>query len=204
MIGQFQLFLLGLTTSFGPCLFLCTPLIFPLFFTQPKYFPLFFLLFRLFAFILLTLLAFSFGNLFFQFFVPNRGLISIIAGLFLFFLGFWSFFQKSSFFCPKKLQWQNHYLFSIILGIIFGLLPCPPTLAVLTYVMLEGKNFLNAGYLGLAFALGKLIFPLLILLFAQSLLYKIREKNWLQIFPFLSLIIFFLIGFQLLLRGLPK
>ncbi|MEO0109940.1 MAG: sulfite exporter TauE/SafE family protein [candidate division WOR-3 bacterium] len=199
-----QLFLFGLITSFGPCLFLCAPLIFPLIFTQPKYFSLFFLLFRLFAFVALSLLVFSFGNFLFRFLVPNRGLISIIAGLFLFFLGFWSFFGKGHFFYPKRFQWENRYFFSIILGILFGLLPCPPTLAVLTYLMLEGKTFLNAGYMGLAFALGEMILPLAILFFSQPLLYRIRNEKWLQISPFLSLILFFLIGFQLLLRGLPR
>ncbi len=197
-----QIFLLGLATSFGPCLFLCAPLIFPLLFTQNQRFLFLFLLSRLLTFLLLSLLAYLLGRIFFQVLGGAKGLLFLFAGLFLYFLGIWSTLREKRVSCPKRLTKGGSFL-SIFLGLLFGLLPCPPSLAVLTYIMVEGKGYLHSLLLGLAFGSGELILPLFLASFLPSLFSRLSPKVY-KVFQFLSLIIFFLIGAQLIRRGLLR
>uniref|UniRef100_A0A7C3UQ82 Urease accessory protein UreH-like transmembrane domain-containing protein n=1 Tax=candidate division WOR-3 bacterium TaxID=2052148 RepID=A0A7C3UQ82_UNCW3 len=204
MVGLLNLFLLGLTTSFGPCLFLCTPLIVPLIFTQRKHFIFLFLFSRLLSFLLLSFLAFLSGKILSPFFHQYRSLVFIVAGLFIFFLGIWSFSQRGIIFCPRRFKWENKYLFAIILGIILGFLPCPPSLAVLTYVILEGKNVFYSLLLGLAFGLGEISFPIFLTFFSQPFLSKTANDKSFRIVQVFSFLLLLLIGFQLLVKGLIR
>ncbi len=206
MIGGVHLFLLGLTASFGPCLFFCTPIVFPLLLSYGRQFLFIFLFTRLFTFLLLSLFAFSLGKVLFRVLSEYRSLLFVIAGLFVIFLGLWLIFKGRHPFCPKgSFNWRSKSLTSIFLGITFGLLPCAPSLAVLTYIALESSSYFHSGLLGLAFGGGEMVAPFLIAIFFQSLLLpKIVSDRWLRIIQFLSVILLFLIGVQLLLRGMPR
>lgn len=142
MIGQaVSLFFLGLSASFGPCLLFCTPIVLSLIFSYERQFLFIFLFSRLVTFFLLSLMAFALGRILLQSFIQYRNLLFIAAGLFILFLALWLIFKGGHLLCPKgSFNFQSRYLTSILLGIILGLLPCAPSLAVLTYIALEGKN----------------------------------------------------------------
>ncbi len=204
MIGGLHLFFIGLTASFGPCLLFCTPVVFPLILSYERRFLFIFLLTRLVTFLFLSLLAFTLGKILLHFLNQYRNLLFIAAGLFILSLSLWLIFKGGHLFCPRgSFQWRSKYLTSIFLGIIFGLLPCAPSLAVLTYITLEGKNYFHSGLLGFAFGSGETASPLLFTFFLRSLLLpRITSYKWIRIIQYISAVLLFFIGIRILLKGI--
>lgn len=204
-----NLFLIGLTLSFGPCFFFCSPIILPYIAATKKGWRnglnaiLIFSLGRILAYLTLGILTAFVGSAIHDILAEKTELLLRIGGLLIFFIGLLIISGIGSRgLCPswcKELAGKG-FSGTVLLGIIVGFLPCPPLLGVLTYIAVTSKDFLSGFFSSLSFGFGVLISPLLLLgplagLFSQ-LIARNRILNW--IFPRLCGIIQAIVGIYLI------
>ncbi|GAG45389.1 unnamed protein product, partial [marine sediment metagenome] len=138
MINLIELFMIGITMAFGPCLFFCTPIILSYVAgTQDsgrKGFKsvLIFSLSRAFIYVLLGLLAGFFGKMLTTTLDKYSLTIYFIGGIFISLSGILILLGKNPnlHLCQilRKYTVGDDIRNTIILGIIIGLLPCTPLL----------------------------------------------------------------------------
>jgi len=90
------------------------------------------------------------------------------------------------------------------LGLIIGLLPCAPLLALLSYIGLVSKSWYNSLFYSFAFGLGTFTSPLLILILLTgylSNLFRYKKEIYERIFGALCGLIIVFLGLQLLKRA---
>ncbi len=105
----------------------------------------------------------------------------------------WQFLQKNIVERDKKSI--------IIIGLIIGLLPCAPFLAILSYIGLVSKTWVESLWYVLAFGLGTLVSPLVLLtLLAGLISYRLQNKKYYQIFSFICGSIIIFLGIQLVIK----
>jgi sulfite exporter TauE/SafE len=95
---------------------------------------------------------------------------------------------------------KNIFLF----GLIIGLLPCAPLIAILSYIGLISKNWLQSLAYSLTFGIGTFVSPLILLVFLTGLLPKtIVEKNKIynRIFNLICGLIIVFLGVNLVRRA---
>jgi sulfite exporter TauE/SafE len=120
------------------------------------------------------------------------GIFVVFLGVFILLGHFFVLRKPSS--CPSFLAKAKGRQLSLTTGLVIGLGPCPPLLALLGLAAVE-KSFLMGAGMGLVFGLGSLVTPLIILGFLAAKLAALEEfKN---IVPFISGL--FLIVFGLIL-----
>jgi len=216
MSTAIELFIIGITVSFGPCLLFCSPVILPYIAATRKGWReglgavLIFLLARLIAYVLLGLLAGLLGELFAERFHQFDYLIFLGGGIFISLLGLFIIFGKDYHYhlCQvlRRQIVDNSIKGSIMLGLIAGILPCLPFLGVLAYIALKAEGLWQGAFYGLAFGMGKFISPLIPLGALVSALPAGLIKNQ-RIYTFFSRLcgfVLFLIGVNLIVAKLLR
>jgi thiol:disulfide interchange protein DsbD len=210
MSNLIELFTIGITMAFGPCLFFCTPIVLSYIAgTQEsgrKGFQsvLIFSLSRAIIYVLLGSLAGFFGKMLTSTLDKYTLTIYIIGGTFISLSGILILMGKNLNLplCKilRKYTTENDIRSSIILGIIIGLLPCTPLLGILVYISLISKGLWQGALLGFSFGVGTIISPLIILGILVSALPKIiiKSPKVLEIFKKICGFLLFLFGVQLL------
>lgn len=207
------LFITGILFSFGPCLYSCGPILFFYTFSNEKntresfLFYLFFSLSKIIIYIILSLLIFLLGE-----FSVKTGVthfseyINVFGGIFIILVGVLIILKNKlksklvEFFVNKfiKKDLKN----SAILGIIYGLIPCAPFWAVLSYIGLYSKNWFDSILYALVFGLGTLFSPLLILSLANASINVLIKKylsKFDNIMRLISALIIIYLGINLIL-----
>ena len=206
-----ELFIVGITVSFGPCLASCSPVILSYIAATRRGWreglrtTLIFLFTRLFAYVLLGLLAGGFGRLLTERLHQFGYLVFFVGGLFISLLGLLIIFGKDYHhrLCQilRRQVVDNSIKGPILLGLTVGILPCLPLLGVLAYIALKTQNLWHGAFYGLAFGVGKFISLLIPLGVLASALPSGLIKNP-RIYGFFSRlcgVILFLIGVNLIL-----
>jgi len=210
MVNLIELFTIGITMAFGPCLFFCTPIVLSYIGgTQDsgqKGFKsvLIFSLSRAFIYVLLGLLAGLFGKILTTSLDKYSLAIFITGGAFISLSGILILLGKNPnlHLCQilRKYTVEDNIRNTIILGIIIGLLPCTPLLGILVYISLTSKNLWQGALLGLSFGIGTIISPLIIFGIVVSSLPKkiIKNPKTFEIFKKACGFLLFLFGVQLI------
>jgi len=210
MINLIELFMIGITMAFGPCLFFCTPIVLSYIAgTQDsgrKGFKsvLIFSLSRAFIYVLLGLLAGFLGRMLTTTLDKYSLPIYIIGGTFISLSGILILLGKNPnlHLCQilRKYTVEDNIRNTIILGIIIGLLPCTPLLGILVYISLTSKDLWQGALLGLSFGIGTIISPLIIFGIVVSSLPKkiIKNPKIFEIFKKACGFLLFLFGVQLI------
>lgn len=92
----------------------------------------------------------------------------------------------------------------MLMGLVMGIAPCAPFLAVLSYVGLIAKTWFQSLLYGLAFGLGTLISPLILLTAFSGLLQRwigSRQLVFGRVFNALCALIIIFLGLQLIFKG---
>lgn len=209
MIDLIELFSIGITMAFGPCLFFCTPIVLSYIAgTQDsarKGFKsvLLFSLSRAIIYVLLGSLAGFFGKILTSTLDKFGLVIYIIGGTFISLSGILILMGKNPnlHLCQilRKYTVENDTRNLIIMGMIIGLLPCTPLLSILVYIGLTSKDLWQGALLGFSFGVGTIISPLIILGILVSYLPKkiIKSSKTFEIFKKVCGFLLFLFGVQL-------
>ncbi len=210
MVNVIELFTIGITMAFGPCLFFCAPIVLSYIgATQDSGWKgfksvLIFSLSRAFICVLLGTLAGFFGEILTTTLDKYSLTIYIIGGTFISLSGILILLGKNPnlHFCQisRKYTVENDVRSSIILGIIIGLLPCTPLLGILVYIGLVSKDLWQGALLGLSFGVGTMISPLIIFGILVSSLPKkiIKSPKTFEIFKKICGFLLFLFGVHLI------
>jgi sulfite exporter TauE/SafE len=113
------------------------------------------------------------------------------------------FAEKLSFFLQSDIL-EKDVKSAIVLGLIIGLLPCAPLLAVLSYIGLISKSWVSSFWFSFSFGAGTFMSPLILLsIFAGWVPEFLKEKraNYLRIFSFFCGLIIIFLGIQLIGRA---
>lgn len=203
----FILFILGLSFGFGPCFLNCGPVLIS--FVAAKRKGLFkdivvYLLFssaRVLVYIALGLLVFLLGKFAIEKVLGNFSkYVFIFGGFFIIILGFFICLGrkiKIKFFQRDK---QNIF----IIGLVVGLVPCAPLLAVLSYIGLVSKSWLQALLYSISFGIGTVFSPLLLLVIIASFFNSILgnlKAVYCRVFNFICGFVMILLGMHLILRA---
>jgi len=202
-------FLLGLSFGMGPCLASCGPLLISYVSGTGKnirqgikvYF--LFSLSRISVYLVLGLLIFWLGQQ-----VSEMALggfsryLYLIGGLFIIFLGVLIMLGKNTGhqFCRNI---SNTFLkgdtkTALLLGAVIGILPCAPLIALISYIGLVSRHWIEVIRYSIAFGLGTILSPLFILIVFAGLMQRILVS---RIFNLICGAIIIYLGAQLLFRG---
>lgn len=176
----------GFVVGAGPCVLICAPILLPYLVSTKNTWQeglratLVFGLTRLLVYTFLGGMVGYVGYYLFQLFYSQfwRKMLWGFAGIFIFILGLLIFLGKKME-NPLCRYLQEHTLESstksmVILGVVVGLSPCLPLLAILTEIMFISEKFYQGFLYGLAFGLGTVISPLLLLGASAPLVKKSR------------------------------
>ena len=205
------LFISGLLFSAGPCLASCGPLLVSYIAGTQKntykalVFYTLFSLARISVYLVLGLAVFFVGSAALESLISPW--VAIIGGIFIVCVGLamcfgrgirfksLAFLEKANLFRDLK----NPFVF----GLIFGLLPCAPLVAILTYIGLVSRNWQQALLYAFSFGLGTfmslLLFVSILSGFVQAFLKKEKHRAVLRI---VSGIVLIVLGVQIVWRGL--
>ena len=210
MVNMIELFTIGITMAFGPCLFFCTPIVLSyISSTQDNWQKgfksvLIFSLSRAIIYVLLGFLAGLFGKILTATLDKYSLTIYLFGGMFICLSGILILIGKNPNypFCQtlRKYSVENDVRSSITFGIIMGLLPCTPLLGILVYISLISKNLWQGALLGFSFGVGTIISPLIIFGILVSSLPKkiIKNPEIFDIFKKACGFLLFLFGVQLI------
>ncbi len=182
------LFVLGLSFGAGPCLASCGPLLTAYIIGSKKgvvnslgtY--LLFSAGRISVYLVLGVAVFLLGNGFFQHLTQEYSkYIFIVGGIFLIALGILMVYGKGRNFglCDllhRRLVQENCQS-ALALGIITGLLPCAPLVALFTYVGLVSKSWPQSIIYSFSFGAGTFISPLLLLAVLAGLMPRFFSRR---------------------------
>lgn len=89
----------------------------------------------------------------------------------------------------------------IVLGLIIGLLPCLPLLAIFSYIGLVSHSWLESLFYSLSFGLGTIISPLIGLVMLSSLLARFVKGAMNSIFNVVCGVVIIFLGIWMFSRG---
>ena len=176
----------GFVIGAGPCLLICAPILLPYIAGTKKSWreglkaTLVFGLARLAVYTFLGGVVGYIGYFLFQLFHDQLWgkVLWSFAGVFIFALGLLIIVGKGAGnpFCRylQKHTLENSTKSLIILGVVIGLSPCLPLLAVLTEIMFIAEKFYQGFLYGFAFGVGTVVSPLLLLGAVAPLVKKSR------------------------------
>jgi sulfite exporter TauE/SafE len=210
-----SLFFSGLLFGSGPCIASCGPILISYVAGTKKNILkslITYILFssaRIFVYLILSFLIFFLGR-----FALERLLgdfskyVVILGGSFIILVGLLMALGKrlELEFCNvlgKNVLGQDKKI-TVALGLIIGLLPCAPLLAILSYVGLVSKSWMQSLLYSLSFGIGTFVSPLIFLVIFASLIPKflIEKKGiYIQIFNFICGLIIIFFGLQLIKRA---
>ena len=207
----------GFVVGAGPCLFVCAPILLPyLAGTQRTWqeglrATLIFGLTRLLVYSLLGGVVGYVGFYIFKFAFYNRiwgRYLWTFAGGFIILLGVLIILGKGiknplcRFLQRQTLESTTRSM--VIFGIIFGLSPCLPMLAIMTEIMFLARDFFHGFFYGFAFGIGTVISPLLLLGALTPLIpgKLFRSEAASRVFSIICGVLMILVGiFVIRLRG---
>lgn len=212
-----DLFVTGVALSWGPCLSFCAPILVPYIAgTQKNWLSglkvsLAFSLARVISYTTLSLISATLGQYLIRGFYQTRGgsIIYLAAGVFVALLGIIIVIGKSPHlhFCAalKRIGSKAGIKEMILLGIIVGFAPCLPLFGVLTYIAFNSENFLHGAFLGLAFGMGTLISPLILIgpLAGGIPMFLLKKPLVYKIFGYICGLILIYLGIGMAIRVLP-
>jgi sulfite exporter TauE/SafE len=210
-----NLFLSGLLFGSGPCIASCGPILISYIAGTKKNISnslLVYLLFslgRVFVYISFSILIYSAGVFFTERFLGNiskytigfGGLFIIVIGLFMI-LGKRLEFKSCRVLEKKFLEEDKKTI--ITLGLVAGLIPCAPLLAILSYIGLVSKTWMNSLLYSLSFGLGTLLSPLILLVLLAGLIPRwLKDKNsaYNHLFNIFCGIVIVILGVRLLIKA---
>lgn len=211
MVNMIELFTIGMSMAFGPCLFFCTPIVLSYIAgTQDNWQKgfksiLIFSLSRASIYVLLGFLAGLLGRILTATLDKYSLTIYIFGGMIVCLSGILILIGKNPIYpvCQtlRKYSLENDVWSSITFGIIMGLLPCTPLLGVLVYISLITTNIWQGALLGFSFGFGTIFSPLILFaMMASSLPKKIIKNNkTFEVFKKACGFLLFLLGFQLII-----
>ena len=211
-----DLFITGVALSWGPCLSFCAPILVPYIAGTQKGWlnglkvSLAFSLARVISYVSLSLISAIIGQYLIRRFYQTRAgsIIYLAAGVFVALLGIIIVIGKSPHlhFCAplKKIGSRSGIKEMALLGIMVGLAPCLPLFGVLTYIAFNSQNFLHGAFLGLAFGLGTLISPLILIgpLAGGISMFLLKKPLVYKIFSYLCGLILIYLGIGMAIRVL--
>jgi sulfite exporter TauE/SafE len=175
--------ILGFTYGIGPCTISCAPIVVPLLMAASKNkkegikFSFVFSFGRVISYIILGLVTGFLGKeigLFLS--KPVLGIFFIILGI--------AVFLKFQGKCIIKNRFKvTGYKMSLISGILYGLGPCPPLIALLALAA-QSQSALQGALMGFLFGIGTVISPIIILGFFSGWIAK--QKEFKQVIPYVS------------------
>ncbi|MCX5695122.1 MAG: sulfite exporter TauE/SafE family protein [Candidatus Omnitrophica bacterium] len=205
-------FILGLSFGWGPCLASCGPLLLAYVAGTKKdvlqsvgaY--LLFSLSRVFVYLVLGALVFFLGRFilersgsFFKFVLLGSGVFIVLLGL-LMLLGQEIKSHSCSFLYKHILEKDKKSI--VMLGLTAGLLPCAPLITMFTYTGLVSQNILENLLYTLAFGLGTVLSPLIILVALAGILPRlVRGALPMKLFNIICGLIIIILGLQLIGRA---
>lgn len=207
-----ELFIVGITVSYGPCLVFCSPAILSYIagtkrgWKEGFWASLVFCLTRLAGHIFLGFLAGLSGALAVQRFAQSKNIFFLSGGLFISFLGIIITSGKGvnlgiCRFLSERVV-NKTALAPAALGLTSGILPCLPLLGVLAYIALRAQNPLQGTFYGLAFGLGTLFSPLIPLGMLTALIPQklIKAQRTYKLFTRACGLILLIIGISLIFQ----
>lgn len=192
-------FLMGIVFGSGPCLASCGPVILSYIAGTRKNILgslreyLLFSFSRITVYIILALAIFFLGRVVLDRLLANYSkYLSILAGFFIILTGIFIALGKT-----MALKIKG----GLVLGVVMGLLPCGPLMALLSYIGLTAKTGIQALWQSVSFGAGTFISPLLLLVVFSGLIPRfLSEKKsiYLRIFNFICGTILIFLGINLL------
>ncbi|MFH1397437.1 MAG: sulfite exporter TauE/SafE family protein [Candidatus Omnitrophota bacterium] len=212
-----NMFLTGLLFGSGPCLASCGPILVTYIAGTKKNIAkavisyVLFSLSRILVYLVLSLAIFFIGALSVEKISLNySGLVYKIGGGFIVLIGLFMVLGKRIGY-PHFLNSLSKGLLEkdkksvCLLGLIVGLLPCAPLLAVFSYIALAAKSTLESLVYGLSFGIGTILSPLILLVIASGALsgfIRKKEEVYRRVFSLACGLIIIFLGLQLILRGI--
>jgi sulfite exporter TauE/SafE len=207
-----SIFILGLSFGAGPCLVSCGPILLSYIAGTKKnvfkgiWVYILFSCARIVSYLVLSLAVFYlgrfaeqrlFGALFYKYVVLLGGLFILVTGVLMALGKKWEF-KLWQFLYRNILERDQKSVF--LLGLVIGLLPCGPLLAILSYLGLISKNWLQSVTYGLSFGLGTFVSPLILLVLLAGIIPKFLTGKIYRIFSFICGLIIIFFGLQLIFR----
>ncbi len=193
----FEALILGILYGLGPCLIFCLPILTPLVMATARTGKEGIIQTFLFGFGRISTYIFLGGISGYTGYLLGELISQKVLGIFLIFFGIfilagyflklnpWPKFSRCSFFLANKGMELSYFT-----GLVIGLSPCPPLLALLAMAVLEKSPLIGTG-MGLFFGLGSLVTPLIIFGFLAGKLSSLKEfKTIVPITSGLFLILF--------------
>jgi sulfite exporter TauE/SafE len=210
------LFVLGLSFGSGPCLVSCGPVFLSYLAGNSKNVAqsflryLVFSLSRISVYLTFSSLVFLLGSFLAQRLLAGFEKLSFgIGGVFIILLGVltaFGFKLQNSFCKALKANFLERDIKSmVLLGLVIGLLPCAPLIALLTYVGLTAGSLGKSVLYGLIFGLGTFFSPLLILSLAAGFIPRIikgREEIYGRVFNLICGLAIVYLGLGFLKRAI--
>lgn len=212
-----NLFISGLLFGSGPCLASCGPLLISYIAGTRKdvlrsliaYMT--FSLSRMAAYFTLALLIFFLGRFTVESFAGQYAkYIYLLGGSFITVIGIIMVLGKHLIFKflnltkIQKVILEKDTKSVVLFGLIVGFLPCAPLIAILSFIGLISKSWLQSLTYSLSFGLGTLLSPLVLLIIFTGLIPKIitqRAAIYYRIFSFICGLVIIFLGIQLIYRG---
>ncbi len=207
-----ELFVIGFSSYFGPCLIYCTPVVFPYIAASREdtisriRAILIFSFSRFFVHIILGLLAVIFGRTLMSVFSDFSEIFFLIFGLVIMLFGILVLLGKKHIWhkplpgrATKWLKgWRNKDL--VLLGVLIALFPCVPRLGVLAYIALEAKTLTQGLLYSSAFGLGEFISPVILFGAVINFLPVILTGKFKLFFNFLCGLLLVILGLSFLVK----
>jgi sulfite exporter TauE/SafE len=136
----------------------------------------------------------------FKYIIILGGFFIVIVGLLMLLGKRWEF-KLCQFLYKNILEHDKKSI--VILGIIIGILPCAPLLAILSYTGLIAKSWLEAVLYSFSFGLGTFMSPLILLVMLAGAIPKflLDKKEIYKVFSFVCGLIIVFLGIQLIRRA---
>lgn len=182
---------LGFLYGIGPCTISCAPLVVPLIMStannkkQGVIYSLIFSSGRVVSYVILGFLVGLLG------YTLNVVVSKKLLGMFIIVLGIILLFKINNKCIYKTKLKINGPFISFVAGLIYGLGPCPPLIALLGLVALSGSA-LTGALMALIFGIGTILSPIIILGFFSGVMAKQKELK--VVVPYVSGIFLILIG----------
>lgn len=203
MDNVIYLFFIGLLYFFGPCLGLCTPLVISYFIpTRIGIKPalksaVVFSAVRSFTHIILAVIIFLFGRLVIEILHRYDWIMFTVAGTVICILGILIFSGKHYNFGFLKSGAEHRDVVS--LGLLTGISPCLPHIAVWVYITVEAKSILQVLVYAFSFGAGEFVPPVIIGLLSGKISSLLKGKIFVIVSRICGLILFGL-GLQVISR----